>query len=84
MPPPTYLNSPRVCHLFELYQSRVGPSNPEMHTILHRRVGTEAFMEQHLDLVVKELTLLLSQGVTLGLMIHCLAGSREVALWLDE
>ena len=84
MPPPTYLNSPRVCHLFELYQSRVGPSNPEMHTLLHRRVGTEAFMEPHLGLVVKELILSPGQGVTLCIVIHCLAGSREVALWLDE
>ena len=84
MPPPIYLNSPRVCHLFGLDQSRVDPSDPEMDTILHRRVVTEAFMEQQLDLVVKELILLLTQGVTLGLMIHCLAGSREVALWFDE
>ena len=84
MPPPMYLNSPCMCHLFGLYQSRVGLSDPEMDTILHRRVGTEAFLERHLDLAAKELTLLLSQGVTLGLIIHCLAGSRGVALWFNE
>ena len=76
MPPPIHLNSPRVCHLFGLDQSRVDPSDPEMDTILHRRVGTEAFMERHLGLVVKELTLLLSQGVTLGITIHWLGPER--------
>ena len=84
MPPPMYLNSPCMCHLFGLYQSRVGLSDPEMDTILHRRFVTEAFMERQLDLVVKELILSLRQGVTLGLMIHCLVRSREVALWFDE
>ena len=74
MPPPMYLDSPRVCHLFGTDQSRVDPSDPEMHTLLHRRVGTEAFMERHLGLVVKEFILSLGPGVTLGLMIHWLAG----------
>ena len=84
MLPPIYLNAPRVCHLFGLDQSRVGPSNPEMHTILHRLVGTVSFMERHLGLVVKELILSLGPGVTLGITIHCLAGSRGVALWFHE
>ena len=74
MPPPMYLDSPRVCHLFGTDQSRVAPSGPEIHTLLHRRVGAEAFMERHLGLVVKEFILSLGPGVTLGLMIYCLAG----------
>ena len=84
MPPPIYLNSPCVCHLFGLDQSRVGAFGPEMHTLLHRRVGMEAFMEPHLGLVVKELILSPGQGVTLCIVIHCLAGSREAALWFNE